>query len=270
VRVLGIDLAWAEGSEAKAANETGVAAVDDTGSVIDAGWTVGLEATVSWVAQWESDDTLLLVDAPLIVTNPEGQRLCEREVGRCYGRWKVSANSTNLHSRRLAGVSLRRTLEDRGWIYDDGRNGPPTTGKVVSECYPYTAIVGADELGFHDVRPTYKRKPKAFRTAAFRPVRANACDRLIAALAGLENADPPLRIRSHLVTEQLVTKPSPTDDRTYKHREDLIDALICAWTGLLWIRHGLERCQVLGVGDALSPAATIIAPYRPSQRALQP
>jgi predicted RNase H-like nuclease len=270
VRVLGVDLAWAEGSNARAANETGVAAVDGAGHVLDAGWTVGVAATASWVSQWQSDDTLLLVDAPLVVTNPEGQRPCERDVGRYYGRWKVSANSTNLRSRRLAGVTLRRTLEGRGWIYDDGRNGPPATGKVVSECYPYTAIVGASELGFHEERPTYKRKPKALRTPEFRPVRANACDTLIAALAQLETADPPLRLRSHPVTEQLVSVPSPTDDRSYKHREDLIDALICAWTGLLWIRHGLDRCQVLGVDGAQSPAATIIAPCRATQRASLP
>jgi predicted RNase H-like nuclease len=54
-------------------------------------------------------------------------------------------------------------------------------------------------------------------------------------------------------------------DREYKHREDLIDAAICAWTGLLWLRHGLDRCQVLGdVGDP--SGATIIAPARSSQR----
>ena len=35
---------------------------------------------------------------------------------RRYGRWKVSANSTNLGSRRLAGVALLGLLEDRGWV----------------------------------------------------------------------------------------------------------------------------------------------------------
>lgn len=50
--------------------------------------------------------------------------------------------------------------------------------------------------------------------------------------------------------------------------EDLVDALFSAWADLLWIRHGLERCQVLGLdGDSTAPAATIIAPCRPAQRA---
>ena len=113
MRVLGIDLAWAEGTMTKAANESGVAAVERSGTVLDAGWTLGLDATLAWVDAWATDDTLLLVDAPLIVTNPAGQRPCERDVGRYYGKWKVSANSTNLASPRLAGVKLRERLEDR-------------------------------------------------------------------------------------------------------------------------------------------------------------
>jgi predicted RNase H-like nuclease len=61
----------------------------------------------------------------------------------------------------------------------------------------------------------------------------------------------------------------------YKHREDLIDALLCAWTAALCARHGPARCQVLGLpaGDAAAgpaswPAATIIVPARPEQRRL--
>jgi hypothetical protein len=51
------------------------------------------------------------VDAPLVVDNASGQRECERQVGQRYGRWQVSANSTNEASRRLAGVTLRQLLE---------------------------------------------------------------------------------------------------------------------------------------------------------------
>ena len=68
------------------------------------------------------------------------------------------------------------------------------------------------------------------------------------------------------MTRKLAEEPSPLDDPPYKHREDLIDAAICAWTGLLWLRHGLQRCQVLGAGDGGTPRATIIAPARPGQR----
>jgi predicted RNase H-like nuclease len=50
-----------------------------------------------------------------------------------------------------------------------------------------------------------------------------------------------------------------------KHREDLIDALLCAWTASLRAPHGLDRCQVLGLPAKTidEPMATIIAPARP-------
>jgi predicted RNase H-like nuclease len=191
MRFLGIDLAWAEGSDARPARDSGVVALDQSGEVVDAGWTNGLAQTEAWIAELAQADTLLFIDAPLVVDNPSGQRPCERQVGRCYGRWKVSANTTNLQSPRQAGVNLRQRLEALGWRYDDGRSGPPTSGRVMSECYPYTTLVGVWELGYTLERPVYKRKPKHLPWAEFRPLRAATCDELITRLAALRLADPP-------------------------------------------------------------------------------
>ncbi|MFJ7494129.1 DUF429 domain-containing protein [Streptomyces sp. NPDC097727] len=267
-RFIGIDLAWAQGGARTKPNETGVAAIDDRGVVIECGWTLGLEETMAWLARTAvGGSALAFVDAPLVVDNPSGQRPCEREVGQRYGRWKVSANSTNQSSPRRAGVLLRALLQESGWAYDDGRGGPPTGGLVVSECYPYTTLVGASELGYDQERPTYKRRPARVPTAQWRAVRAQECDKLIARMAGLATADPPLLLSSHVVSRRLLDEPSPQLAADYKHREDLIDALLCAWTAALWSRHGLVRCQVLGA-DSLVPrgsAPTIIAPARPEQ-----
>jgi predicted RNase H-like nuclease len=268
-RFIGIDLAWAQSGARTKPNETGVAAIDAHGVVIECGWTCGLEETMSWLAKTAVDGaTLAFVDAPLVVNNLAGQRPCEREVGQRYGRWKVSANSTNLNSPRQAGVLLRERLQESGWTYDDGRGGPPTGGLVFAECYPYTTLVGAAELGYDQERPTYKRRPARVPTAQWRTVRAAECDRLIAHMAALATADPPLLLSSHPVSRRLLAEPSPQRAADYKHREDLIDALLCAWTAALWFRHGLARCQVLGADSPLPPgqAPTIIAPARPGQR----
>lgn len=262
-RVLGVDLAWAQGAGAKAANESGVVAADDAGRVLDAEWTVGVAATVDWIRRWASDSTLLMVDAPLVVNNPSDQRVCERQVGQRYGRWKVSANSTNRNSPRLAGLALRQALESSGWRYEAGFGGPPASGRVMSECYPYTAIVGCEEFGYA-VRPPYKRKPRGMGVAAFRPMRAAACDGLLARLAALGSA---FDLGSHAVTAELVGSASPLTDRDYKHREDLLDASLCVWSGLLWLRYGFGRCQVLGDPDEAPVAASIIAPAHAAQRA---
>ncbi len=174
MRFLGVDLAWGEGSTQKAANRSGVAALDEHGRILDAGWTTGIVETAEWMDEWGSQDALAFVDAPLVVTNNAGQRDCEREVGRRFGRYLVSANTTNLASPRQAGVHLRQRLTTAGWRYDDGRSGPLTAGRSLSECYPYTTLVGAEEFAFRPHRPPYKRKPKGMSMAEFWPERLRA------------------------------------------------------------------------------------------------
>ena len=111
-------------------------------------------------------------------------------------------------------------------------------------------------------------------TADWRPIRAAACDELIRRIAELRDACPPMDLTSHKETARLVSERSPIADRAYKHREDLIDACLAAWTASLWVTSGTLRCQVLGADDPLTDArgrrATIIAPARPEQRAQKP
>ncbi len=266
-RFLGVDLAWREDRDDLPANETGLAVLDPAGRILDAGWTRGVPGTLAW-----AEAAAGRVDASLIVRNPAGQRWCETQVGQRYGGWKVSAHSTNLASPRLAGVRLLSLAEQAGWRYSDGRARPPARGRVLSESYPFCTLVGAAELGYDRERPRYKRPPRRLPVAQWRPQRAANCDELIRRLGALVTADPPLRLDSHPVTRRLTAEPSPLGDAAYKHREDLIDALLCAWTAALWVRHGLRRCQVLGLpggaaaGTAAAPAATIIVPARPEQR----
>jgi len=271
-RYLGVDLAWRENRADMPANETGVAAIDSAGHVLDAGWVRGVDEAIAWAGAAAGEgDALMFVDAPLVVRNATGQRSCETQVGQRYGRWKVSANSSNLALPRLAGVRFAALAAERGWRYSDGSEGPPAGGRVLSESYPHATLVGAPELGYDAERPRYKRQPRRLPAARWRPERAANCDTLIGRLSGLAAADPPLLIGSHPVTRRLAEEPSPVGDAAYKHREDLIDALLCAWTAALWARHGLGRCQVLGLpaeDPAAGPAATIIVPARPEQRRL--
>jgi hypothetical protein len=62
--------------------------------------------------------------------------------------------------------------------------------------------------------------------------------------------EPPIDLRSHPKTRELVDTPSPVSPRVYKQREDLLDAALCAWTAALWHRAGLDRCQGLGAHSA--------------------
>lgn len=75
MRTLGVDLAWAD---ATIANETGEVAAELDGTIVAAGWTTGVEETVAWTNTHATDAAMLFVDAPLLVLNPDKQRLCEK------------------------------------------------------------------------------------------------------------------------------------------------------------------------------------------------
>lgn len=279
-RYFGIDLAWGLGrpdprtGRVRPPNETGLCLLDATGSILAADWGRGVDAVHAFIAAHEQPGDVIAIDAPLIVPNPTGMRAAEREVSSRYGRWKVAANASNAGSAARAGELLLAALEPRGIRYTDGSWPPPASTTVAFECYPYTTLVGVAELGYDLERPRYKRLIPGIDRADARARRAAACDDLIARLARLGPSTPPLDLRSHPATRALVDEPAPIADREYKHREDLLDAVICAFTAALWHANGPERTQVLGAEtgevDDRGRRATIVAPARPQQRRAAP
>lgn len=267
-RFLGIDLAWRDSSPGRPANETGLAVIDADGTVLDAGWARGVDEVEVWIARWATPGSSIAIDAPVLVPNATGMRPSEREVARAYGRWHVSANASSASLPWLGGRTLGERLEARGMVYDDGVAERPTDRSSFFECYPYTTLVGMAELGYETRRPRYKRPDTTLPLGERRAARAAVCDDLIARMASLETATPALRVASHPVSRLLVDEPSPLVDRAYKHREDLLDALLCAWTASIRVQ-APERVQVLGrdtVPDERGRRATIITPARDSQR----
>jgi len=270
---LGVDLAWGLGTQRRPANETGLVAMAADGSITDAGWARGVDAVTDWIAGHLGSRTLIAVDASLVVTNPTGIREAERQVGQRYGRWKVAANPTNLASAASAGARLLDRLTAIGVGYvSSTRAMRERTGPAAFECYPYTTLVGVEELGYDVERPRYKRLDTTIPAPEARARRAVAFDDLVHRLRRTP-LDPPLRLDSHPLTRALAD-PSVLHGPTHKHREDLLDGTLCAWTAAFWERHGDGRVQILG-GEASLPSdplddagrrAVVVAPARPSQR----
>ncbi|AOX66894.1 hypothetical protein BJK06_15220 [Curtobacterium sp. BH-2-1-1] len=270
---LGVDLAWGLGTATRAPNETGLVAMDPDGAVTDAGCARGVDAVTDWIAGHLGERSLIAVDASLVVTNPTGIREAERQVGQRYGRWKVAANPTNLASAASAGARLLERLTALGVGYVSSTAAMrERTGPAVFECYPYTTLVGVEELGYDVERPRYKRLDLHVAPATARARRAEAFDELVRRLRETP-LDPPLRLDTHPLTRALA-EPSGIHGPTHKHREDLLDGALCAWTAAFWERHGDDRVQILGgdprlPSDAVDEAGrhpVVVAPARPSQR----
>jgi predicted RNase H-like nuclease len=271
-RFLGIDLAWAEGTAARPARETGLACIDEDGRVLDLSTARGIDAVVAWTEEWGGPGAVAAVDGPLVVANATGSRLAEKEVASRYGRLGISAYPSNARMPAQGAVALRTRLEAAGWDYDDGSAADRADdARTMIECYPYTTLVGAPELGFDAMKPRYKRLAPLLATADRRPHRAAEFRIVLDRVAGLARADPPLDVATHPRATALVADGPAIVERQHKHLEDLLDGLICAWTAAYWARHGTARSQVLGatdpVVDGLGRRGTIIAPARPHQRA---
>ena len=267
MRVLGVDLAWGEGASA-GTNETGVVAVDRPARILDAGWAA---ASTRPRRGWRPGRRRHDRDGRRPARRLQPDRACGRASGGRTALRPLEGLGQRLQPRP-SGAGRRRSLPALaadGWRCADGRDGPPHAGRWLYEVFLYTTLVGAAELGYDAERPVYKRRPRLLTPAAFRRSGLPTRDELVRRLDGLRHADPPIDLRSHPATAALRDEPTPLADRAVKHREDLIDAVLCAWTGLLWLRHGLARCQVLGGDDVPGPdgsVATILAPARPSQR----
>jgi hypothetical protein len=192
-RFIGVDLAWREDAQGLVANESGVAAIDATGRVLDAGWSRGLDETIAWIEAAAADGpALLFVDAPLVVDNPKGQRPCEnpgRSAVRTVGVQREHHQSTlaalgRSPAPRAAALLRMAVLRWPRWAIVR----PPRDFRVL----PVHDPGGVPELGYNRERPRYKRKPRGLPAAQWRTQRAATCDDMIGRLARLNIADPPL------------------------------------------------------------------------------
>ena len=147
---VGVDLAW--GYRAR----TGLAAVDETGRLLDVTSVRTDEEILGWMAA--RDPAVVAVDAPLVVTNATGMRECERAIARAYGRYGASCHTSNaarMPAPRAAALAAGR------WTVDAR---PGALGTVCVEVYPHAALVGLFALPY---RLAYKKGPLAARRTGF-------------------------------------------------------------------------------------------------------
>jgi len=232
---VGIDLAW--GVKAR----TGVAVVDEAGRLVGSGTVRTDDEIDDWVRAFAGDVVVAALDAPLIVPNEKGQRRCETEISRAFGRHKIGAHSSN-RSRAHFDPPRAATLAARfGWSVDPARRGS-AAAPVCIEVYPHPAMVGLFGLA---ERIVYKSGPR----------RAEGFVELVRHFASI----PELRLSDSarwLELSRVVADPRPGD---LTRIEDELDAILCAHLAWLW-HHRPGSLQVYGsLADGY-----IVAPPPPS------
>ncbi|WP_299449176.1 DUF429 domain-containing protein [uncultured Serinicoccus sp.] len=236
---VGIDLAWNDRAR------TGLAALDDDGRLVASASVRSNTEIDTWLDRHTSDlPDVVAVDAPLIVTNPDGQRPCERMITAAFGRYDAGCHASNLSKPYFDPPRAQLLADRRGWNPDPGSNGPG----VCLEVYPHPAMVGLFHLG--RILPY---KGKGGRTVE---VRRAATLELLDRMEGLDQLEVVenerwLQLRR---TADEASRPMHLDGI-----EDEIDAIFCAYLAWSW-RHRREDLEVYG--DTTS--GYIVAPPPPT------
>jgi histidinol-phosphate phosphatase family protein len=262
VRFVGLDLAWSP------RNRSGGVVLSADGQVLQATGDLGDDDQVlDFVQEAVPRDQpgLVAIDAPLAVPNERGGRPCDKQVAAVFARFDAGpypANRRNL--ARYGGLraeALSQRLQTLGF-----RHSPyveqHAAARQVSEVFPHPATVSL--FGLERIL-NYKARPGRDYPFRWREL-ARLRDHLIA----LAQADPPL----HLPAEIADLPIEGQRGRAFKRTEDLLDAIVCAYSALYAWRHGPRGYAVYGPQGIGSPPdeGHILVPMTPAawERIKQP
>ncbi len=213
---VGVDLAWGQNKP------TGLAVVDDRGHLLHVSAERADEDIVAVLTPYVLGDCLVAFDAPLIVTNPTGNRPAERALNKDFARFDAGAHPANTGKPEFAdlprGARLATTL---GLDLDPGS----TASRRAIEVYPHPALVALFELG-----RTLKYKNKPGRSL---PELKDELLRLVGLIESLEDRTPALHVAAHDQWRSLVALAEAAEKKSQlRHVEDQVDAVVCAYIAL--------------------------------------
>jgi predicted RNase H-like nuclease len=231
---IGVDLAWHGGGRHSG---LAVLTLHDSDLVL-AACPAGArsdEEIVAFVDGHSHGPTIVAIDAPLIVTNQNGQRPCENKIGRLFGGNEASAHTSNLTLfPSPGGVRLAGALQTRGFSHP-----PPTLlecnpkSRVIAEVYPHPA-----HIRLFDLQKTlkYKKGLVAKRRAALSDYRA----RLKASLDDVG-------FRENTISSAFFAQPvEPLRGKGLKEYEDQLDALFCALLAFRLWAYAWTKSEMIG------------------------
>jgi predicted RNase H-like nuclease len=210
VYFVGIDLAWGERSP------TGVAVADARGALVHLAAATTDADIVAQLAPYTAGDCLLAVDAPLVVTNPSGNRPCEAALNRDFRAFEAGCHPSNT---------------SHPWFAAGGRGArlAAAVGHPAIEVYPHAATVALFGL---PKTLKYKQKPGRDVTQ----LRGELL-RLMALVESLTAADPPLDVGHHPGwAEMRDAVGAATRKSELRRAEDPVDAVVCAYVALFATR----------------------------------
>ncbi len=212
----GVDLAWA------GRNPTGVAVIDAGGRLIHLSAARDDADVLAALAPYVRDDCVVAFDAPLVVTNPTGQRPAEAALNRDFRRFEAGAHPANTGKPEFADVPRAARLAGTLGLDMDPRSA---AARRAIEVYPHPATVVLFRLA-----RTLKYKAKPGRSVD------QLRSELLSLMDGIEklaDAAVPLRVAQHDGWVRLRREVVAAQRKSELRRaEDPVDAVVCAYVGL--------------------------------------
>lgn len=229
---IGVDLAWQTDRK-----PTGAVVLrgDCSGAeLVSASILRSSQGVLDFVLAHTEENTVLAIDAPLIITNATGQRTCETLVGKRYGSREASCHTSNL-ARFSNALSLQLTSAflTQGFVHVD-RERNERRGRLLSEVYPHAAMVALFNL------------PKIIKyKKGLVATKRQGLVELQNLLGTLVTKEPALVLTEPL--RSLIGKDvNLIAGRSLKEYEDCLDALFCAYLAYYFWYWGWDRNELFG------------------------
>jgi predicted RNase H-like nuclease len=227
MRFLGIDLGW----QSQPSGLCCLAWQDASLRLLDLRRLEEIPAVLSWVDEWVPPGISggVAVDAPTLIANATGMRLCDRLTHKHFGKYHAGCYPANLGLAFAARtVAFGLSLEARGFAH-----APEmlvrSPGRFQIEVFPHPATI---ELFKLERILKYKKGKLAERRQELMQLR----DYIVEVFPRLE---PPVDLSGF--------QPEvPTRGADLKDLEDRLDSLICAYVAAHWWYWGRDRNWVLG------------------------
>lgn len=231
MRFLGIDLGWRS-------QPSGVCALEwrERSLVVrDVDRPTTIHETLNWIEIHGEDSTGIAIDAPTIITNPTGMRLCDRLTHTHFGKYDAGCYPANLgrpFAERTTGFA--QALVDMGFIHAPSIE-PQSQGRWQIEVFPHPATVHL--FGLTQIIK-YKKGRLADRAAGLDQLCSYMKNTLPQLVPALDLASFNVKIPSPNFTQ--------LKGKELKTIEDKLDSVLCAYVGAHWWYWGMDKNLVLG------------------------
>jgi predicted RNase H-like nuclease len=245
MQFVGIDLGWQSGGS----GVCGLKLMGDHLRLVALEHFATRENVMAWLDQQipPEEPALIAVDAPTLIPNKTGMRLCDRLAHRYFGQYDAGCYPAN-QGRPFAPalIEFGLALEKRGFQHAPEIT-PQAPGRYQIELFPHPATIHLFKL---KRILKYKKGRLGDRRQELEKLRAYQ-------LLTFSQLSP-----------QLVLNPQdlptiPIRGKAVKQVEDQLDSITCAYAGAHWWWWGRARNWVLGNGQ--TGYIVVPAPYPEQQ-----